>query len=66
MSTDKRQNDNNNNNDTNEQVKNLLKDLQDAQERQKRLEKQLNQAGIMIAEDISYDKAKAEVARISK
>jgi len=47
-------------------VQQLLKDLQDAQERQTRLEKQLNQAGITIAEDISYDKAKAEVARISQ
>jgi hypothetical protein len=48
------------------QVQELLKDLQEAQTRQKRLEQQLNQAGISIAEDIPYQEAKHQVAKIAR
>ncbi|CAJ1930999.1 unnamed protein product [Cylindrotheca closterium] len=47
------------------EVDRLLQDLEDAQNRQKRLEQQLNKAGIMIAEDIPYAEAKAEVSKIA-
>lgn len=48
-----------------DEVEKLLQDLQEAQNRQKRLEQQLNQAGISIAEDIPYEEAKAQVAKIA-
>jgi len=51
-------------NETHE-VNKLLQDLEDAQNRQKRLEQQLSKAGIMIAEDIPYAEAKAEVSKIA-
>ena len=49
-----------------EKVQRLLDELQEAEKKQKKLEKQLQQAGIMIAEDIPFEEAKAEVARIAK
>ena len=44
----------------------LLEELEEAERRQKKLEKQLAQAGVVIAEDIPYDVAKAKVESIAK
>ena len=44
-----------------EKVQQLLKDLEEAEARQKKLEKQLQQAGVQIAEDIPYEEAKEQV-----
>jgi len=50
----------------NAEMEKLLKDLQEAEKKQKKLEKQLEQAGIVIAEDIPYAVAKSKVEEISK
>jgi len=49
-----------------DKVQKLLAELEEAEKKQKKLEKQLQQAGILIAEDIPFEEAKAEVARIAK
>ncbi|CAB9509694.1 expressed unknown protein [Seminavis robusta] len=49
-----------------EEIQRLLDDLQQAERRQKKLEQQLKQAGVVLAEDIPYQEAKDQVARISK
>jgi hypothetical protein len=49
----------------NEDIKKLLEELEEAEKRQKKLEKQLAQAGVVIAEDIPYDVAKQQVERIA-
>ena len=49
-----------------EKIQKLLAELEEAEKKQKKLEKQLQQAGISIAEDIPYEEAKAEVTRIAK
>eukprot|EP00536_Pseudo-nitzschia_multiseries_P008692 jgi/Psemu1/21142/gm1.21142_g len=59
------------NNDENEgnnaeEIQRLLDELQQAERRQKLLEKQLQQAGVVLAEDIPYQLAKDKVASISK
>lgn len=48
------------------EVQRLLAELDEAEKKQKKLEKQLQQAGIVIAEDIPYLEAQAQVERISK
>ncbi|KAI2505471.1 hypothetical protein MHU86_8994 [Fragilaria crotonensis] len=48
------------------EVQRLLAELEDAEKKQRKLEQQLRQAGIVIAEDISFDEARAHVERISK
>jgi hypothetical protein len=48
-----------------EKIQRLLDELQEAEKKQKKLEKQLQQAGITIAEDIPFEEAKAEVVRIA-
>ena len=50
----------------NAHIQQLLEDLKQAEQRQKRLEQQLNQAGIVLAEDIPYEEAKEAVGRISR
>jgi len=50
----------------NEEVQRLLKELEEADKKQKKLEKQLQQAGVIIAEDIPYEEAKSQVERIAK
>lgn len=50
----------------NDEVQRLLKELEDADKKQKKLEKQLQQAGVIIAEDIPYEEAKSEVESIAK
>lgn len=52
--------------ETNEEVQKLLKELEEAEKRQKKLEKQLQQAGVVIAEDIPYEEAKKKVESIAK
>ena len=52
--------------DSNEEVQRLLRELEEADKKQKKLEKQLKQAGVIIAEDIPYEEAKSEVERIAK
>ena len=49
----------------NSDVAKLLQELEDVEQRQKKLEKQLAQAGVVIAEDIPYDVAKAKVESIA-
>jgi hypothetical protein len=49
-----------------EEIQRLLDELQTAERRQKLLEKQLQQAGVVLAEDIPYQLAKDKVAAISK
>jgi hypothetical protein len=49
-----------------EDIQKLLKDLEEAEKYQKRLEKQLRQAGVVIAEDIPYDFAKQQVDTIAR
>ena len=44
----------------------LLKELEEAEKYQRRLEKQLQQAGVVIAEDIPYDFAKDKVLQIAQ
>lgn len=46
-------------------IRKLLEELEEAENRQKKLEKQLAQAGIVIAEDIPYVEAKEMVAKIA-
>eukprot|EP00980_Cylindrotheca_fusiformis_P031000 scaffold25699_cov137-Cylindrotheca_fusiformis.AAC.4 len=46
-------------------VRKLLEELEEAENRQKKLEKQLAQAGIVIAEDIPYAEAKEMVSKIA-
>jgi len=72
-STESSGNGNDNNNDENEnegnnaeEIQRLLDELQQAERRQKLLEKQLQQAGVVLAEDIPYQLAKDKVASISK
>ena len=48
------------------EVQRLLVELEEAEKKQKKLEKQLQQAGLVIAEDIPYDEAKSNVERIGK
>jgi len=48
------------------EIQRLLDELQQAERRQKLLEKQLQQAGVVLAEDIPYQLAKDKVASISK
>jgi hypothetical protein len=55
-----------NNNKNGEEIQRLLDELQQAERRQKLLEKQLQQAGVVLAEDIPYQLAKDKVAVISK
>ena len=50
----------------NEKVQKLLRDLEEAEIRQKKLERQLAQAGVVIAEDIPFDEAKRKVAEIAQ
>ena len=50
----------------NEEVQKLLRDLEEAESRQKKLERQLAQAGVVIAEDIPFDEAKRKVAEIAR
>jgi hypothetical protein len=57
---------NNNENENGEEIQRLLDELQQAERRQKLLEKQLQQAGVVLAEDIPYQLAKDKVASISK
>jgi len=54
------------NNQNAEEIQRLLDELQQAERRQKLLEKQLQQSGIVLAEDIPYQLAKDKVAAISK
>ena len=49
----------------NSDIQKLLEELVEAEQRQKKLEKQLAQAGVVIAEDIPYDVAKAKVESIA-
>ena len=49
-----------------QEIQRLLDELQNAEHRQKLLEKQLHQAGVVLAEDIPYQLAKDKVAAISK
>lgn len=49
-----------------EKMGELLQKLQDAEKRQKKLEKQLQQAGVAVAEDIDYDTCMKKVAEIGK
>ena len=49
-----------------EEIQRLLDELQQAERRQKLLEKQLQQAGVVLAEDIPYQLAKDKVASISE
>lgn len=49
-----------------QEIQRLLDELQQAERRQKLLEKQLQQAGVVLAEDIPYQLAKDKVAAISK
>jgi hypothetical protein len=44
----------------------LLQKLKDAEKRQAKLEKQLQQAGVAIADDIPYEEAKEKVEEIAK
>ena len=44
----------------------ILKKLKDAEKRQAKLEKQLQQAGVAIADDIPYEEAKEKVEEIAK
>jgi hypothetical protein len=46
-------------------IRKLLEELQEAENRQKKLEKQLAQAGVVIAEDIPYAVAKEMVTNIA-
>jgi hypothetical protein len=48
------------------EIQRLLDELQIAERRQKLLEKQLQQAGVVLAEDIPYQLAKDKVTSISK
>jgi len=48
------------------EIQRLLDELQQAERRQKLLEKQLQQAGVVLAEDIPYQLAKDKVATISQ
>jgi hypothetical protein len=50
----------------NEEVQRLIAELEEADKKQKKLQKQLQQAGINIAEDIPYAEAKMQVGRIAK
>jgi hypothetical protein len=50
----------------NEDIGKLLAELEEAERRQKKLEKQLAQAGVVIAEDIPYDVAKEKVISIAR
>jgi hypothetical protein len=47
------------------EIKRLLAELEEAERYQKKLEKQLAQAGVVIAEDIPYDVAKEKVTSIA-
>ena len=49
-----------------EKMGELLQKLESAEKRQKKLEKQLEQAGVAIAEDIDYDVCLKKVAEIGK
>ena len=51
--------------EANSDVAKLLEELEEAENRQKKLEKQLAQAGVVIAEDIPYDVAKEKVSSIA-
>ena len=44
----------------------VLKELEEVEKKQKKLERQLNAAGIKIAEDIPYEEAKARVNLAAK
>ena len=46
------------------EVQKLLAELEEAEKKQRKLEQQLRQAGIVIAEDIPYEEARAHVERI--
>jgi hypothetical protein len=48
-----------------EEIQRLLAELEEAEKYQKKLEKQLAQAGVVIAEDIPYDVAKEKVHSIA-
>ena len=50
----------------NDEVARLLKELEEAEKKQKKLEKQLQSAGIVIAEDIPYEVCKEKVEEIAK
>lgn len=47
-------------------IRKLLEELEEAERRQKKLEKQLAQAGVVIAEDIPYHIAKEKVTSIAR
>lgn len=47
-------------------IEDLLKELEESEKRQKKLEKQLKQAGVMVAEDIPYEEALQQIERIAK
>ena len=55
-----------NENKSDGQVQRLLTELEEAEKKQHKLEQQLRQAGIVIAEDIPYEEARARVEHISK
>ena len=50
----------------NEEIQRLLRELEEGEKRRKKLEKQLAQAGVVIAEDIPYEEAKQKVQEIAK
>jgi multidrug resistance efflux pump len=50
----------------NEEVQLLIAELKEANNKQKKLQKQLQQAGINIAEDVLYAEAKMQVGWIVK
>lgn len=47
-------------------IQKLLQELEEAERRQRKLEKQLAQAGVVIAEDIPYELAKEKVENIAR
>jgi hypothetical protein len=47
-------------------IEDLLKELEESEKRQKKLEKQLQQAGVKVAEDIPYEEALQQIERIAK
>jgi hypothetical protein len=55
-----------NQHNANDEVQLLIVDLEEADKKQKKLQKQLQQVGINIAEDIPYAEAKIWVGRIIK
>ena len=64
--SDNKVDDENDTDSENEKIQQLLEELQLAERRRKKLELQLQQAGVVLAEDIPYQEAKDQVERISK